>query len=192
MILTLSHNDININNGKIFFSLKDLEERFKTSKVNRSYKANIANIEYELLCPEIISEKGEKEVLWPSFKLPYRKYPVYVYIYVAALYLSTDKSMRDVATEVRRKFGLEKFSHSTVSRSLKKLTENIDILASLNQDENNNLEIPVKRKKWSVQKEDLMLKLFKIISPILEESNTKDFGSMLNFKFFNETGKFIL
>ena len=77
------------------------------------------------------SDDKKNIVICPSIKLPNRKYPVYVYIYAVILYLSSGLSMRKVALKVRTKFGLENFSHSTLSRVLNKLSLNAEEIAML-------------------------------------------------------------
>ena len=191
MIVTLIHKEINIKDGKMFFNRTDLLSHNLNNNKTRVYRVIQDNFEYDLLCPERITETQEKMVFWPSFKLPYRKYPVYVYLYAAALYLSTEKSMREVAFEIRRKFGLEKFSHSTVSRTLKKLRNNLDILIEIGT-QPEDFKTPVKRRKWDNKKSNEYENLLRAISTILIDSKTNSFGSLLNYKFFSKTGKFLL
>lgn len=75
---------------------------------------------------------GKKPVgiIFPAFKHPYRKYPVFVYLYAVVLYLAGE-SMRKAARKTAEKFGVPKFSHSTVSRALEALTLKIDELITL-------------------------------------------------------------
>jgi len=115
-------NKINISrNGYCCtFSNEMLEELSASGKMRRrknSYKLYINNRELQLKCPIIKDPDHKNVVIWPAIKLPHRKYPVYVYLYAAALYLSSNLSMRNVAAKVRNIFGLDKFSHSTVSRN---------------------------------------------------------------------------
>jgi coenzyme F420-reducing hydrogenase alpha subunit len=189
MIVTLLNTKINIDDGKISFLNEEFKAQYPNISKYRTYIANFDNREYLLACPEITSETGEKMVFWPSFKLRYRKYPVYVYIYAVALYLSTNKSMRTVAEEVKRKFGLEKLSHSTVSRSLKRLIENIYILSGLQLVAQKNTQ-PIKRKNWNNEKLEQLTNLLKIVSPILSDNNIRQYGSLLNYQFFEITKKF--
>ncbi len=190
---------INIpSNGCCTFSDEILEKLYASGLKRRkkiSYKLYTNNRELQLECPLIKSPDHENIVLWPAFKLPYRKYPVYVYLYAAALYLSTDLSMRKVAAKVRKTFGLDKFSHSTVSRSLKKLTMIIEELFILLAAGNNNVfqtENLVPRKKWDTTRMDQYRKLLHILLPILNRSQTEEYGSLLNYRYFRGTKKFIL
>jgi len=189
MIITLVDTEINIKNGKIIFPEENSETQYEFNKLQNTYKININNFDYELVCPQVITDTNEISILWPSFKLPRRKYPVYVYIYAVALYLNTNKSMRKVAEEVRKKFGLEKFSHSTLSRCLKKLKENLETLTELALVNSENKEL-FKRKQWDENRTKQYRTLLEIISPILQNSKTTQFGSSLNFKFFEKTKKF--
>jgi hypothetical protein len=62
----------------------------------------------------------------PYFLIPGRKYPIQVYLYAINLYITDPKaSQRYVAEKTREKFGLGKFSHSTLSRTFKRLEESI-------------------------------------------------------------------
>jgi hypothetical protein len=191
MIITLIDKEYNINkeNMTVTFSDYGILPEYKYINRYRTYKVNINNSDYDLKCPEISTGSNEKKVIWPSFKLPYRKYPVYVYFYAAALYLSTNKSMRETAAKVRKKFGLEKFSHSTLSRCIKKLALNLDILIEI-LSENFNDTVIIKRKRWSDEKLKQFSKLLNILSPILDKNKTIKYGSTLNFEFFNKTEKF--
>ncbi|MCL5779537.1 MAG: hypothetical protein M1119_01020 [Firmicutes bacterium] len=45
-------------------------------------------------------DDGSYRIIWPSFKLPNRPYPVFVYLYAAARYLSSGESMRVTAHNV--------------------------------------------------------------------------------------------
>lgn len=79
-------------------------------------------------CPIMLMADGSHQIIWPSFKLPNRPYPVFVYLYAAALYLSSDESMRAVAQKVINVFGLETFSHTTICRFLQKLYQTLPYL----------------------------------------------------------------
>ena len=131
--------------------------------------------------------------MWPSIKLPNRKYPIYVYIYATALYLSSKISMREAALRTRQKFGQESFSHSILSRVLKKPSLNIyDILPTVVP----GLPPPgspfVERAHWSVAQVLRHKKLLSLIEPVLIKGNEIAFCSMLNYNFFNRTQKFLL
>jgi len=73
---------------------------------------------HEVICPRYAFTGGGFVVVIPWFLIPGRPYPVQVYLYACGLY-SANPAMgqRAVAKATRAEFGLEKFSHSTVSRS---------------------------------------------------------------------------
>jgi hypothetical protein len=73
-----------------------------------------------VVCPEYKDSQENSIIILPDYIWPGRKYPVFVYIYAIWLYSSnTGISQRAVAEEVRKKFGLPDFSHSTVGRIFK-------------------------------------------------------------------------
>jgi len=76
--------------------------------------------EYEIVCPRYTFTDGSYAVVIPWFLIPGRPYPVQVYLYACGIY-SSDPNLgqRGAAEATRTKFKLEKFSHSTVSRSFK-------------------------------------------------------------------------
>lgn len=91
MMLTLSLAIINIHSdGSCAFG-NDTLERLAASgilgKRRVSYKFYLNNRELQLTCPLLKILAKENVVLWPAAKLPYRKYPVYVYLYAVTLYL---------------------------------------------------------------------------------------------------------
>lgn len=99
--------------------------------------------EIQVKCPIIIENSSNPIIVMPAFKFPYRPYPIFVYFYAIALYL-TGISMRKAAMKTAKKFGIPSFSHSTISRVFSRMATNIDLLESLlhaNQyDENSSLE----------------------------------------------------
>lgn len=147
---------------------------------------------------EIKDSHQKTIVIWPAIKLPNRKYPVYVYLYAAALYLSCNLSMRNVAAKVRNIFGLDKFSHSTVSRSLKKLAVIVDDLFRLmaaDIPEYNDISCRdnlVPRRGWDTTRQDKYRKLLHVLFPVLDKLETVEYGSLLNFKYFNKSMKFLI
>ena len=101
MIITLTNSEINISEDNILSVYESITDKLINDGIllgdNIVYKININNKDYQLSCPLINTESCSKVVLWPSVKLPFWKYPVYVYLYAVTLYLSTNKSMRTVA-----------------------------------------------------------------------------------------------
>ena len=93
----------------------------------RRYRLEYKRREYDVVCSEYIKSNGDAQIVIPDFLNPKRKYPVFVYFYAINLYSSRDEmSQRAVAEATRKKFGLTKFSHSTVCRTFKALELSIE------------------------------------------------------------------
>jgi len=201
LIITLTNEKINIDVNNFHCTLSNetlnkLSSNHLIRRHNISYKFFIYNRELTLVCPLIKTEAKENVVLWPSIKLPFRKYPVYVYFYAVALYLSSDLSMREAAAKTRNHFGLDKFSHSTLSRSLKKLSaiveELLNIIPDMQVEETvNNTEI-FERKHWNDSNKDKYSMLLKIIHSVLDPEKIISFSSLLSLKYFDNFMKFVI
>ncbi len=205
MIITLTPDKININleKSQCTLSKHTLEKLSRSGFIRRktaTYKLFINNRELVQICPLLKNPHAQNIVLWPSTKLPYRKHPVYVHLYAVALYLSSSLSMRAVATKVKEKFGLDKFSHTTISRSLKKLKEIAEELLEL-------LEFikapavkikgcppikPVPRKHWEHECFKKYTILLKVLTPVLNTTHTIEYSSLLNYSYYNHKVKFII
>lgn len=197
MIITLTNSEINISENNILSVYESITDKLINAGIllgdNIVYKININNKDYQLSCPLINTENCSKVVLWPSVKLPFRKYPVYVYLYAVALYLSTNKSMRTVADEVKKLFGLEKFSHSTLSRTLKKLKMEVDTLQESLQSVAETCACSIfRRKDWDDDQMHKNQQLVNLLMPILDTKKTIKYGCLMNYRYFNHTGRFIL
>jgi hypothetical protein len=106
------------------FSQEELQEFLSQGAVikdNKQYRMIINYRQFVIECPILLRVDGQYQLIWPSFKLPNRPYPIYVYLYAAAWYLSSSESMRTTAQKIIPTFGLETFSHTTISRFLSKL-----------------------------------------------------------------------
>lgn len=88
--------------------------RFREYRVILGYKEHILRV-------PLATEKGTKALLWPAGLLPRRHYPLAVYLCAVGIYITGRLSMRDVALLIRKMFGLDQFSHSTICRAKKKL-----------------------------------------------------------------------
>ena len=84
--------------------------------------------EITIECPILLMKDGSYLIVWPSFKLPYRPYPIFVYLYAVALYLSSGESQRKTAAKTSKVFGMETFDHSTICRFLTKIYQAIPAL----------------------------------------------------------------
>jgi hypothetical protein len=105
----------------------------------------------------------------PSFLIPRKKYPTYVYLYAVQYYLTNDISMRKVALHVCAKFNIKRFSHSTISRILNKLSSSYEKLTytfSEGLKSDASLSVVV-RKTWDDAKRLKMQYISRILSSIL-------------------------
>ena len=86
----------------------------KQALKERAYTLECGQAVYEVYCPET-QEDGIRYLILPEFMIPGRPYPIYVYIYAIVLYSSNPKmGQREAAERTGKRFGIEKFSHSTV------------------------------------------------------------------------------
>ena len=200
MIITLTLEKINIqkDNYRCVFSAETLEKlSFGGYKRRRTitYKLYINNRELQLECPMLKHPQNNNTVLWPASKLPYRVHPVYVHLYAVALYLSSNMSMRSVAAKVKKHFGLASFSHSTLCRSLQKLKD-IVLELSLIAENNSVDELPpctlIARNNWDPVRQEQYRRLLYILAPVLNKPQTIDYSSLLNYRYFNRTMKFLI
>jgi len=95
----------------------------------RAYHILCGRCVYEIICYLIQYSKEQnanKYLVIPEFLIPRRPYPIYVYLYAMVLYSSDPKmSQREAAEKTRKRFDLEKFSHTTLGRAMKKLEARI-------------------------------------------------------------------
>lgn len=201
LIITLMNEKINMENDSFYCTFSDetlnkLSSQNLMRRRNISYGFFINNRELKLVCPLLKTESAENVVLWPSIKLPFRKYPVYIYFYSVALYLSSDLNMRDAAAKTRNQFGLDKFSHSTLSRALKKLSAIVDellnIISDIQVEETANNAVIFNRKHWNDSNKDKYATLLKIIHSVLDPEKIISFSSLLSLKYFNNFMKFVI
>jgi len=203
MIITLTLDKINIPIDSIYctFSNETLEKLYGSTKrrPKRNYKIFLNKRELQIQCPVIKNAKQpDALVIWPAIKLPHRKYPIHIYLYAVALYLSSGLSMRKAAAKVRGILGLEKFSHSTLSRTLQKLTENApELITVMTADTHqyNNGTSPVElvvRKTWDKSKQDQYCLLLKILHPVLNKSRLIEYAALLNYDYYKKHKKFML
>jgi hypothetical protein len=157
---------------------------WKIYKFLYSYKIIIKGIEVSVKCPVFkinVTDSKEKAELTisetttekmirylPSFLIPRKKYPTYVYLYAIQYYLTNDISMRKVAERVCAKFNLKTFSHSTISRILNKLSSSYEKLTNtFSKGLKNNVSSSfVLRKIW----DDAKLLKIQFISKILSDA----------------------
>lgn len=197
MIITLTSSPFNICEDEIHpieqTKLAHLRSLGKVCKRNQTYVVSLHYRDYRLICPVLKPRNGAMTVLWPSFKLPRRRYPVFVYLYAVARYLSTTLSMRTVAAEARKKFGLATFSHTTLSRALRKLAAEVDEIAAVGRPSPAPCpSVPlISRRHWTEEKKRTYSKLLNVLSPGLA-SSTPDQGNRLAHLFYKRYGRFLL
>ena len=168
----------------IFYHLTNEEYcRFKRAgiiaKKLHTYRLVLNFREIQVECPVILHEKRPVAVLLPAFKLPYRPYPFFVYLFAVALYL-TRVPMRKAAIITGKKFGITSFSHSTISRTFSRMALNSTILETLLHDEassNNTINMALPGKPGCIvsplcsdTKKKAAPLLFSVLAPILEVS----------------------
>ena len=196
MIVALTNVELNISGNQVYTicpeEMKALCSMGVISKKIRHYALTMNYRDYQLFCPLFNIGQGRLALIWPSFKLPRRPYPCFVYIYAIALYLSTGRSMRDVASEVRMKFGLTTFSYTTISRALKKLLLKADLLKELMWDptQDGQANKTIRHTGWDdvlKRKADILLN---VLYPSL--SHPVFFGCKLAYAFYTATYRFLL
>jgi hypothetical protein len=181
------------------------------AKKKRIYRMVLQYRDIQVECPVKLDGKKPAGIIFPAFKLPYRRYPVFVYLYAVALYLAGE-SMRKAARKTAEKFGAPKFSHSTVSRTLDTLTLKIDELTAICLPES---EMPqtqtstqtstgadcappvvlpgqpflVVRPYWKEARKQAAPRLFSVLSPLLSSPES---GSKLAYRCFTKYGRLLL
>ena len=90
----------------------------------RMYKITIDCIPHEIVCGEIWKNgDNEHSVIIPAFLVLRRPNPLDVYVYAINLYCGSPQiSLRAAAEATKEKFKLKKFSHTAISRAIKKLS----------------------------------------------------------------------
>jgi len=209
MIITFFDEAINHKNDGLYsvFNetfLAELSSQGFLLKKTITYKLSVNNYERNLICPLIRTESGNVTVIWPAFKLPFRKYPAYVYLYAVILYLSSDLSMRKVCTKVRKTFGIDGFCHSTLSRTLKKLSLEAEKLEDIANPQSNTASNSIEanprserqnsfiRKHFSATRNEAHQKLQIILTSILNLSQTIPLSNQLNMRFYKKYAVFLL
>jgi len=169
------------------------------AKKKRLYRMVLHYRDIQVECPVQLEGKKPVGIILPAWKLPYRKYPVFVYLYAVALYL-TGESMRTAARETAEKFGVPKFSHSTVSRTLGALTLKVAELAAICPFES---ELPqaggvtpaasqpslVVRPRWKEVLKQAAPQLFNVLASLFSSPES---GSMLAYRYFTQYSRLLL
>jgi len=129
-ILTTRDRNINSKN-KTYIVLTAGQEKAMTEEgllvQNHVYKIQCGRVEIHVHCPKIHDQENEERYfIQPEFLVAGRPYPIYVYLYVIAVYcLNPEMGQREASERTRIRFGLATFSHSTLCRALKTLEKHI-------------------------------------------------------------------
>ena len=104
--------------------------------------------------------------------------------------------MRDAAAKTRSHFGLDKYSHSTLSRALKKLSAIVDellnIIPDIQVEKTANNTVIFNRRHWNDSNKAKYSSLLKIIHSVLDPKKIIPFSSLLSLKYFDNFMKFVI
>ena len=201
MIITLRTPSYNLNKKHLQkalrFSDEDLQELLSLRAVivkNKQYVMVLNYHDITIECPVLKMKDGSYQIVWPSFKLPNRPYPVFVYLYAAALYLSSEDSMRDTAAKTIKAFGLETFAHTTISRFLPKIYQTLPGLigygAQVASEWGAGLSRVIRRKHWDEALYEKAVQLCSLIDPVLRAP--PEFGNWLAQQYWQNRMRFLV
>lgn len=202
MNITLRTSNVNFKDKKLplevrVFSAEDLEEFTRQGtiiKKKRQYRLVLHYRQFTIECPVLEMDDGNYQLIWPSFKLPYRPYPVFVYLYAVAWYLSSGESQRATAEKVMHFFGLETFSHTTIGRFLRRLYPILPFLIQYGAQIINkwgaNTSQVIPRKHWDKSQCAFAEQLIGLIESVLRAP--PEFGNWLAYVYWMDTSKFIV
>lgn len=198
MKLTLINMKVNFGETQIItISSEEIEFLKKSGLIFKKHKKYLIRINYriyQIICPIMKNEKDEYVVVIPAFKYPNSNIPIFVHLYAIGLYLSYGESMRKVANKIKKIFGLETFSHTTISRTLKKMItgieENKDFF--INENKIHNVQQLAVRKHWENDYTKKANILLSFLSPVLAETNVDiaNNGTNISYEFFNKNKKY--
>lgn len=124
MMISLLSSQINEVNSKLWVenvqAFLDAFARQSTITKFREYRLILNHKEHRIRVP-IVEEAEDYTLYWPAGLLRRRPYPLAVYLFAVCIYLAGGLSMREAALITRKQFGLATFSHSTLSRTKRKL-----------------------------------------------------------------------
>lgn len=201
MIITLKIPSVNFKRNLPqqlpVFSKDELQELISHGaiiKKNKQYRMIIYFRQYIIECPILLTTDGQYQLILPSFKLPNRQYPICVYLYAAALYLSGGESMRATAQKVIRAFGLETFSHTTISRFLRKLYLSLPYFIRYGAQVINTWGVTtsqvIRRKHWDEPQYEKAQQLNELLDPVLR--SPPEFSNWLAYQYWQDTQNFII
>ena len=166
-----------------------LQKEGLIARKSRTYHMTLQHKDIQVECPVLLNDKRSVGVILPAFKLPYRSYPCYVYLFAILLHLMGD-SMRRAAVKVQKRFGLSRFSHSTISRSFALLALKADLLAEVSLSNGEDTPTPrsfpgrsalMVRSSWSQEIHRAAARIFPILFPLLDRP---ELGVWLFYRYF--------
>lgn len=180
------------------FTEEELQEFFSQGAViTKKRKEYLIVLQYRRIsieCPVLRMADGRYLVIWPSFKLPHRPYPAFVYLYAAAWYLSSGDTQRVTAEKVMKVFGLGTFAHTTISRFLtamyKALPGLIQYGARIIKDWGGGVPAAIKRRHWDDAQYETANQLCRLIDPTLR--SPPEFGNWLAYEYWKATYRFLV
>jgi hypothetical protein len=201
MIITLKYAKVNFQMrlpGEIrVFDEEELQELFSIGAIIKKHNKYILILHHRQItieCPVMCMADGSYRIIWPSFKLPNRPYPIFVYLYAAAWYLSSGQSMRATAQKVKQVFGLKTFAHTTISRFLQSIYQTLPYLirygAQIIKDFGITLSPVAKRKNWDDAQYEKAQQLNELIDPVLR--SPPEFSNWLAYQYWQDTANFIV
>lgn len=124
--------------AKIFCPLSQeellrLREQGQIADGMRVYIMEYLSRELQVECPIFVNGGTVDGVLLTVVKRPYRRYPSHVYLFAVLLWL-IGLSMRTAAKRIRILFGISRFSHSTISRTIGRLRSHIAEMTAFAED----------------------------------------------------------
>lgn len=191
--------------------IESLSESDLITKRHKKYVIYLNYLTYQIICPIVKNEEGEYTALIPAFKIPNSNIPIFVHFYAIALYLSSGESMRKVAAKVKKLFGLVTYSHSTISRTLKKmmcnLEENPDCfmvenwqITSQNKLANEKditkndarTEVVIMRRRWCAEYIEKANILLTFLLPVLSKTKNDILrnGTTISYEFYLKNEKY--
>jgi len=113
--------------------LKCLREQGQIANGMWVYCMEYLSQELHVECPDFANDGTVDGVLLTVVKRPYRRYPSHVYLFAVLLCL-IGLSMRTAAKRIRILFGISRFSHSTISRTIGRLRRHICEISTFAED----------------------------------------------------------
>lgn len=113
--------------------LKCLREHGQIANGMWVYCMEYLSQELQVECPIFVNDGTVSGVLLTVVKRPYRRYPSHVYLFAVLLCL-IGLSMRTAAKRIRILFGISRFSHSTISRTIGRLRRYICEMSAFAED----------------------------------------------------------